>query len=157
MKKIISLMLVMFVALCSIEGMALEAMSDEELGEVSAQGISEGAAPTGNETIDRVLQSVTVTEGQQLPSLVTSSLGFPQAQLAFNLLGLEAEVTAVGVVMPEQGITSNADGSFNVPVPKRVDVIHIQDLRPRGATTSMGDIGILGITNSTGAMTIRLH
>lgn len=127
----------------------LQALSDDDLGDVTAQG----AMQNYNKLLDIVSGSVDINapDGEEIKTL--TGLLSPVSEL------LDADVEISDVTYAEGPKTVvNADGSIGLQLPTHIGEIAFKNVRVKGATGGhMGDLHIRDIDLSAVSATIRVH
>lgn len=130
----------------NLERGGMQAMSDSELGSISAQGL--------DETLQQLF--LNARDGDGLGTLEGL------AKLVMPVLdSLESEYSVRDVVYDTGRMTSsiNADGSISVRLPSSIGEMHFDNIRVAGApaSQSFGSISLHDIDLSGSSLTIRVH
>lgn len=127
----------------------LTALSDDMLGDVTAQG----AMQNYNQLLDVVSGSLE-NDGQDLDSLKSvAGLLLP----ATDLFDAEMEVSGVSYADGPR-TTVNADGSVGIALPTHIEKIAFKNVRIKGSTQDhIGDLTINDINLSGVSVAVRLH
>ena len=123
------------------QSMGLQAISDEELGEVSAQGVED------------LWVNVENADGVALISDLAQVI-LPATQL------LEANVAIDGVSYDNgKGVEMQADGSFKIKLPTHIEKISYDDIRVKGSSAdqSFGSLEMTGVSFGNTELTVSLR
>jgi hypothetical protein len=127
----------------------LTAMSDADMGDITAQGVSNNIA-----TVQDILANTLDTSDNGENTLETlGNLLMPATDL------LDADVEMTDVTYADGPRTQlNADGSIAVALPSHIGQLAFKNVRVQGATgESLGDLYLKDIDLSNVDVTIRLH
>ena len=123
------------------QSMGLQAITDEELGEVSAQGVED------------LWVNVENADGIALISDLAQVI-MPATQL------LEADVAIDGVSYDNgKGVEMQADGSFKIKLPTHIEKISYDDIRVKGSSAdqSFGSLEMTGVSFGNTELTVSLR
>jgi hypothetical protein len=123
---------------------ALRALSEEELGDTSAQGLSEDLVNAVKQARGNGVEVV-----GEMSKLLTPVLGF-----------LEADTTMKNVVYDpsKAAATINKDGTLTLSLPSSIGEIAFNNIRVKGTEgTSFGSISIKGIDLTGTTITLGFH
>jgi hypothetical protein len=123
---------------------ALRALSEEELGDTSAQGLSDDLVNAVKQAKGRGVEVV-----GEMSKLLTPVLGF-----------LEADTTMKNVVYDpsKAAATINKDGTLTLSLPSSIGEIAFNNIRVKGTEgTSFGSISIKGIDLTGTTITLGFH